>query len=82
MREEKRLVRVVVGLRSKVDGEVREKSLKCTLLGNAMISNVWHANFKGLSLSLDTLTIKIYRFYNKSTPTFILPFLRFFGNLI
>lgn len=30
MREEKRLVRGVGGLRSKVDGEVREKSLKCT----------------------------------------------------
>lgn len=31
MSEEKRLVRGVTGLRSKVDGEVREKSLKCTL---------------------------------------------------
>lgn len=80
MREEKRFVRGVRGLRSKVDGEVREKSLKCTLLGIAMISNVWHANFKGLSLSLDTLTIEIDRFYNKSTPTFI--FSHFSGSLV
>lgn len=80
MREEKRLMRGVGGLRSKVDGEMRKKSLKCTLLGKAMISNIWHANFKGLSLSLDTLTIEIYRFYNISMPTFI--FSHFSGSLV
>lgn len=51
MREEKRLVRGVRGLRSKVDGEVREKSLKCSLLGSAiMISNIWYANYVSKSV--------------------------------
>ena len=85
MSEEKRLVRGVTGLRSKVDGEVREKSLKCTLFENAiMISNIWYANFKELILSpgqlLDTLTIEIYGFYSKSMPAF--SFSHFSGSLV
>lgn len=50
----------VGGLRSKVD-EVREKSPKCTLLENAvMISNIWHANFKGLIVSRSVIRYSDY----------------------